>query len=81
MNEGIAALNPEFVKGFSVKIPPITALSWVVTWGICNFGAPQFVARFMSAESPKLHPRARVSQASVYYFSMFRLQSQVYAVC
>ena len=59
MNEGIAALNPEFVKGFSVKIPPITALSWVVTWGICNFGAPQFVARFMSAESPEVASKSQ----------------------
>ena len=59
MNEGIAALNPEFVKGFSVKIPPITALSWVVTWGICNLGAPQFVARFMSAESPEVASKSQ----------------------
>lgn len=54
MNAGIAQVNPDFVKGFSVKIPPQTALSWVITWGICNFGAPQFVARFMSAESPEV---------------------------
>lgn len=40
MNEGIAAVDPEFVQGFSVNIPPLTALSWVITWGICNFGAP-----------------------------------------
>lgn len=57
MNEGIAKINPDFVKGFSTNIPakisPMTALSWVITWGICNFGAPQFVARFMSAESPE----------------------------
>lgn len=59
MNEGIAAMNPEFVKGFSVEIPPITALSWVVTWGICNFGAPQFVARFMSAESPEVASKSQ----------------------
>ncbi len=54
MNKGIAEINPEFVSGFSAKIPPQTALSWVVTWGVCNFGAPQFVARFMSAESPEV---------------------------
>lgn len=53
MNEGIAAVNPEFVKGFSVKIPPLTALSWILTWGICNYGAPQFIARFFSAETPE----------------------------
>lgn len=59
MNEGIAAINPEFVQGFSVKIPPLTALSWVITWGICNFGAPQFVARFMSAESPEVASKSQ----------------------
>lgn len=59
MNEGIAAIDPEFVKGFSVKIPPLTALSWVITWGICNFGAPQFVARFMSAESPEVASKSQ----------------------
>lgn len=59
MNEGIAAINPEFVQGFSVNIPPLTALSWVMTWGICNFGAPQFVARFMSAESPEVASKSQ----------------------
>ena len=59
MNEGIAAVNPEFVQGFSVTIPPLTALSWVITWGICNFGAPQFVARFMSAESPEVAAKSQ----------------------
>ena len=59
MNEGIAKVNPDFVKGFSVKIPPLTALSWVVTWGICNFGAPQFVARFMSAKSPEIASKSQ----------------------
>lgn len=59
MNKGIAAINPDFVKGFSVKIPPLTALSWVVTWGICNFGAPQFVARFMSAESSEVASKSQ----------------------
>ena len=53
MNTQIAAINPEYVSAFSVKIPPITALSWVVTWGICNFGAPQFIARFFSAKDPE----------------------------
>ena len=59
MNEGIAAVDPEFVQGFSVSIPPMTALSWVITWGICNFGAPQFVARFMSAESPEVASKSQ----------------------
>lgn len=59
MNEGIAAVDPEFIQGFSVSIPPMTALSWVITWGICNFGAPQFVARFMSAESPEVASKSQ----------------------
>lgn len=59
MNAGIAQVDPEFVRGFSVKIPPMTALSWVITWGICNFGAPQFVARFMSAESPEVASKSQ----------------------
>ena len=59
MNKGIAAVNPDLVKGFSVKIPPLTALSWVITWGICNFGAPQFVARFFSAESPEVASKSQ----------------------
>lgn len=59
MNEQVAAINPSFVQAFSVKIPPLTALSWVVTWGICNFGAPQFIARFFSAESPEIASRSQ----------------------
>ena len=59
MNEQVAAINPGFVEAFSVEIPPLTALSWVVTWGICNFGAPQFIARFFSAESLRSPPAPR----------------------
>ena len=59
MNEQVAAINPGFVEAFSVEIPPLTALSWVVTWGICNFGAPQFIARFFSAESPEIASRSQ----------------------
>lgn len=59
MNEQVAAVNPEYIHAFSTKIPPITALSWVVTWGVCNFGAPQFIARFFSAESPEVASRSQ----------------------
>lgn len=59
MNHQVAALNPEFVQAFSVKIPPVTAFSWVVTWGICNFGAPQYVARFFSAQTPEIASRSQ----------------------
>lgn len=59
MNEQVAAINPNFVEAFSLEIPPLTALSWVVTWGICNFGAPQFIARFFSAESPEIASRSQ----------------------
>ncbi len=59
MNRQIATLSPDYVKAFSVKIPPITAFSWVITWGICNFGAPQFVARFFSAQTPEIASRSQ----------------------
>jgi SSS family transporter len=59
MNHQIAAINPDFIKPFSAKIPPITALSWVITWGICNFGAPHFIARFFSAETPEIASRSQ----------------------
>ena len=59
MNTQIAAINPDFIKPFSAKIPPLTALSWVVTWGLCNFGAPVFVARFFSAETPEVASRSQ----------------------
>ena len=59
MNAQIAAINPDFIKPFSAKIPPLTALSWVVTWGLCNFGAPVFVARFFSAETPEVASRSQ----------------------
>lgn len=59
MNRRVADLSPEFVAAFSVKIPPVTALSWVVTWGICNFGAPQFIARFFSAQTPEIASRSQ----------------------
>lgn len=50
---GIKSINPDFVSAFSSKITPITALGWTATWGICNFGAPQFVGRFLSATTPE----------------------------
>lgn len=53
MMSGIKAVNPEFVSAFTAKITPVTALGWTVTWGICNFGAPQFIGRFLSATSPE----------------------------
>lgn len=53
MMTGIKAINPEFVSAFSSKITPVTALGWTVTWGICNFGAPQFVGRFLTATTPE----------------------------
>lgn len=53
MMSGIHAINPEFISAFTTKITPVTALGWTVTWGICNFGAPQFVGRFLSATSPE----------------------------
>lgn len=59
MNLGIAAINPDFVSAFSEKITPPVALSWLVTWGICNFGAPAFIARFFSAESPEVASRSQ----------------------
>lgn len=59
MNRQIASINPEFVSAFSTKIPPVTAFSWVVTWGICNFGAPQFIARFFSAKTPEIASRSQ----------------------
>jgi SSS family transporter len=51
--QGVKSINTEFVQGFSSNITPLTALGWTVTWGICNFGAPQFVGRFLSAKSPE----------------------------
>ena len=59
MNTKIAEINPDFIKPFSAKIPPLTALSWVMTWGLCNFGAPVFVARFFSAETPEVASRSQ----------------------
>ena len=59
MNEQIAAINPDFVQAFSESITPPVALSWLVTWGICNFGAPVFIARFFSAESPEVASRSQ----------------------
>lgn len=53
MMTGIKAINPEFVSAFTSKITPVTALGWTVTWGICNFGAPQFVGRFLTATTPE----------------------------
>ncbi|OUO93501.1 hypothetical protein B5F39_07325 [Cloacibacillus sp. An23] len=68
MNEKIAAINPDFIKPFSVKIPPITALSWVVTWGFCNFGAPVFVVRFLTATTPEVAERTQGINAICLFF-------------
>lgn len=60
LTQKLYAINPHFLKPFSPKIPPLTALSWVVTWGLGNFGAPQFITRFFAAKSPE---HAQKSQA------------------
>ena len=59
MMEGIAALDAHRVAAFSPNIPPIVALGWTVTWGVCNFGAPQFVGRFLTATSPESASRSQ----------------------
>ena len=60
LTEKLYAVNPHLLQPFSPKIPPLTALSWVVTWGLGNFGAPQFITRFFAAKSPE---HAQKSQA------------------
>ena len=60
LTQKLYAINPHFLKPFSPKIPPLTALSWIVTWGLGNFGAPQFITRFFAAKSPE---HAQKSQA------------------
>ena len=59
MMEGIAAIDEYRVAAFSPNIPPIAALGWTVTWGICNFGAPQFVGRFLTATTPESASRSQ----------------------
>lgn len=68
MNTKIAEINPDFIKPFSVKIPPITALSWVVTWAFCNFGAPVFVVRFLTATTPEVAERTQGINAVCLFF-------------
>ena len=53
MMSGLKGINPEYVSAFTSSITPVTALGWTVTWGLCNFGAPQFVGRFLSATTPE----------------------------
>ncbi len=60
LNASLHTINPEFLQPFSSSIPPLMALSWVVTWGLGNFGAPQFITRFFAAKSPE---QAQKSQA------------------
>lgn len=60
MNQGLYEINPEMLQPFSSAIPPLTALSWLITWGLGNFGAPQFITRFFAAKSPE---HAQKSQA------------------
>lgn len=59
MMHGIAALDVHRVAAFSPNISPIVALGWTVTWGVCNFGAPQFVGRFLTATSPESASRSQ----------------------
>lgn len=73
MMSGIAKLNPNFTAAFSNKITPVTALGWTATWGICNFGAPHFVGRFLSATSPESASRSQGVTAimlGVFYFPL-----------
>lgn len=63
MMTGIKGINPEFVSAFTSKITPVTALGWTVTWGICNFGAPQFVGRFLSATTPETAAKSQAVTA------------------
>lgn len=73
MMSGIKAVNPQFVSAFTSKITPVTALGWTVTWGICNFGAPQFVGRFLSAKTPEAAAKSQAVTAimlGVFYLPL-----------
>lgn len=59
MMSGIESVNPQFTSAFTDAISPVTALGWTATWGICNFGAPHFVGRFLSATSPESASRSQ----------------------
>lgn len=57
----LAVVKPTALHPFAGgAIPMGVAVSWVVTWGIGNFGAPQFSTRVYSARDPKT---ASVAQA------------------
>ncbi|WP_138160560.1 sodium:solute symporter family protein [Peptoniphilus catoniae] len=61
--KGLHSIDKEFVSGFSKSITPLTALGWSATWGICNFGAPQFVGRFLSAKTPEIAAKSQAISA------------------
>lgn len=48
------ALDPFAGGGITVGV----AISWILTWGIGNFGAPQFSTRIYSARDPRRRRRA-----------------------
>lgn len=50
----LAQTKPEFLDPFAGgKMTMGIIVSWIVTWGIGNFGAAQFITRFYSAKSPE----------------------------
>ena len=60
MHRILAETNPAALDPFAGgKIPLGVAISWMVTWGIGNFGVPQLMTRFYSCKDEHV---ARMSQ-------------------
>lgn len=63
LTQTLASTKPSFLDPFAGGEMPLgLILSWIVTWGIGNFGAPQFITRFNSAKDVK---SAEISQGWV----------------
>lgn len=73
MMAGLKAIDPGYVSAFSEAITPVTALGWTVTWGICNFGALQFIGRFLSATTPEDAAKSQAITAMMLGFFIIPL--------
>lgn len=63
LHQTLAVENPSALDPFAGgKMPLGLIISWILTWGIGNFGAPQFITRFNSAKDVK---SAEISQGFV----------------
>lgn len=64
LKSALYTMNPIYIDWKGIGIPMI--LSWMFTWGVGNFGVPQFVTRFFAAKDEKTAKKSQILFLAVF---------------